>query len=92
MPFRAPSQLFLINRLFVYHSVAELSEFASVPTACGTYEVASDALELVDVFTTAVRTFAQSLLGILKSAVHTAVAVVVYGTVADVVLVHQVHY
>lgn len=62
----------------MYHAVAELGELAAVPTACGTYEVTCDALELVDVLSTAVRTLYKTLLCVLISAVHTAVAVVVY--------------
>ena len=64
--------------LFVYHAVAELGELSSVPTACGSHEVACDSLELVDVFSTAVRTLLQTCLCILESTVHAAVAVVVH--------------
>ena len=71
-----PSHIGLI--LFVYHSVAELSEFSSVPSAGGSHKVTCDALKLVDVVASAVRAFLKSLLGIFESAVHAAVAVVVY--------------
>ena len=64
--------------LLVNDTVAELGELAAVPTACGTYEVTCDALELVDVLATAVRTLCKSLLCVLISAVHAAVAVVVH--------------
>ena len=59
-------------------AVAELCELTAVPAACGTYEVACDTLELVDVFASAVRTLLEACLCILESAVHAAVAVVVY--------------
>ena len=64
--------------LLVNDTVAELGELAAVPAACGTYEVTCDALELVDVLTAAVWTFGESLLCVLISAVHAAVAVVVH--------------
>ena len=62
----------------MYDAVAELGELTAVPAACGTYEVTGDALELVDVLSTAVRTLYKTLLCVLISAVHAAVAVVVY--------------
>ena len=61
----------------MYHAVAELGELSAVPAAGCTYEVAGDALELVDVLSAAVRALHQTLLGIFKSAVHAAVTVVV---------------
>ena len=64
--------------LFVYNAVAELCELTAVPTACCTYEVAGDALELVDVLSAAVRTLCKSLVCILEAAVHTTVTVVVH--------------
>jgi hypothetical protein len=62
----------------VYDTVAEFGEFAAVPTACRTYEVTCDSLELVDVLTTAVWTLCESLFCVFISAVHAAVAVVVH--------------
>ena len=59
-------------------TVAELGELAAVPTACGTYEVTCDALELVDVFSAAVWTLGESLLCVLISTVHATVAIVVH--------------
>ena len=64
--------------LFVYHTVAELCELAAVPTACGTYQVTCDSLELVDVFASAVRALLETGLCVLESAVHATVAVVVH--------------
>ena len=81
--------------LFVDHTVAELGEFSSVPAAGGSYKVTCDALELVYIAASAVRAFLNSLLRILESAVHAAVAVVIDRAVTDVVSVHQVddvHY
>ena len=62
----------------MYDAVAELGELAAVPSAGCTNEVTGDALELVDVLSTAVRALHKTLLCVLISAVHTAVAVVVY--------------
>ena len=59
-------------------AVAEFGELSSVPSACGTYEVTCDALELVDVAAAAVRAFGEVFLRVLESAVHAAVAVVVH--------------
>ena len=59
------------------HAVAERGELSSVPTACSTYEVAGDTLELVNVRSAAVRTLHEAFLCILESAVHTTVTVVV---------------
>ena len=64
--------------LLVYYAVAELGELSAVPAACRSDEVACDTLELVDVVASAVRTLCESLLRILESAVHAAVAVVVH--------------
>ena len=64
--------------LFVNYAVFEFCKLSAVPTACSSYEVAGDALELVDVLSTAVRALHKTLLCVLISAVHTAVAVVVY--------------
>ena len=65
-------------KLFVYDAVAELGELSAVPAACRADKVTGDALELVDVLSAAVRTLNQTLLCILVSAVHAAVAVVVH--------------
>lgn len=68
----------MLLTLFVYHTVAELSELTSVPAACRTDEVSCDTLELVDVLATAVWTFLEASLCILESTVHATVAVVVH--------------
>ena len=60
------------------HSVLEFGELSAVPAACRTYEVAGDALELVNILAAAVRALLQIRLGIFVSAVHAAVAVVVH--------------
>ena len=73
------------------HAVAELGELSAVPAVGCSYEVSCDTLELVDVLSTAVRTFGESLFRILKSAVHATVAVVVHRAVSDVILVHEVY-
>lgn len=62
----------------MYHSVAKLGKLSAVPAAGGSHKVTCDALELVDIVASAVRAFLKSLLGIFESAVHAAVAVVVY--------------
>ena len=63
--------------LFVYHAVAELCKLTAVPTACSTNKVTCDSLELVNVVASAVWTFHKSFLGVLETAVHTSVSVMV---------------
>ena len=60
------------------NTVVELSQLATVPAVGGTYQVAGDALQLVDVVAAALWTNLQVGIGILVAAVETAVAVVVY--------------
>ena len=67
-----------LTGLFVNYAVAEFCELSAVPTVCGTDEVTGDALELIDVFSSAVRAFLKALFSILEPAVHAAVAVVVH--------------
>ena len=62
----------------MYHPVLEFGQLCTVPTAGRSYEVAGDALELVDLCALAVRTFLEVLVSILKAAVHAAVAVVIH--------------
>ena len=76
----------------MHYAVVEFGELAGVPAVGGAYEVAGDALEFVDSCAVAVWTFLQVFGSVFVATVHTAVAVVVHGAVADVVLVHQVHH
>ena len=62
----------------MYHAVAQLGELSAVPTAGCTYEVAGDALELVNLGALAMRTFLEVCVSVFISAVKTSVAVVVY--------------
>lgn len=64
--------------LFVYHAVFQLCELSAVPSVSGSDEITGDALELVYVMSSAVRTLHETFLGILESTVHTTVAVVVH--------------
>ena len=60
------------------YTVVKLSQLATVPAVGSTYEVTGDALQLVDVVASALRTNFQVGVSILVAAVETAVAVVVY--------------
>ena len=62
----------------MYHTVLQFGELTAVPAACGADEVTCDSLKLVDVHASAVWAFLKTLLGVLESAVHAAVAVVVH--------------
>ena len=70
----------------MHYAVVEFGELAGVPAVGGAHEVAGDALEFVDSCAVAVWTFLQVFGSVFVAAVHTAVAVVVHGAVADVVL------
>lgn len=74
----------------MYNSVVEFSQFGIIPTVGGTYEIACDALESVNIVRVAFRTFLQVGRRILIAAVHASVAVVVYRAIAYVVLVHEI--
>ena len=70
----------------MYHPVVEFGQFARVPAVGRADEVAGDALEGVDVVAVAMRALPEVVISILEAAVEASVAVVVDGTVADVVL------
>ena len=67
------------------HPVVELCQLAGVPAVGSANEVACDALQTVDVMAAAHRTGVEVRVGVLVSAVHAAVAVVVHAAVAQVV-------
>ena len=86
--FQFPTVNCQFTHLFVLHSslnwldvvnraVVEFVEFCVVPAVGGAYELAGDALELVDVGAAALGTSLQLLVSIFIAAVHAAVAVVV---------------
>ena len=75
----------------MHYAVVKFCQFAAVPTVGGTYEVTGDTLERVDVMSVTNGAFGETFGCVLVAAVHTTVAVVVDRTVADVVLVHEVH-
>lgn len=72
-------------------SVFQFRQLAGIPAVGGSDQISGDALEGVDVFAVAMRAFGEIVVGILKSAVEAAVAVVVYASVADIVFIHEVH-
>ena len=72
------------------HAVVKFCQFGAVPAVGGAYEVARDALQLVDFVAAALRACVEVVGGVFISAVHTAVAVVADRSLADVVLVDEV--
>ena len=72
------------------HSVVELGKLGLVPTLGGTYEIAGDALQAVEVGAVAMRAFVD-MVGRFVAAVHTADTSVVDAAVANVHGVHHVH-
>ena len=71
-------------------AIFEFGQFAAVPAVGGSHEVASDALQAVDVVAMAAGAFLEALGCVLIATVHAAVTVVVDRAVTDVVLVHKV--
>lgn len=78
--------------LFVDNTVVELCELGTVPAVGCTDKVARDSLQTVDVGASALGTNREVLDGILMSAIHTTVSIVVDRAVADIVLIHQIDY
>ena len=76
----------------MYYPVVQFGEFGLVPTVGGSYQVAGDALQFVDVGAAAFRTNFQLRGGVFVSAFQAAVAVVVHRAVTDVVPVHHIYY
>lgn len=74
------------------YAVVQLGQLRAVPTVGSTYQIAGDALQAVDAFASALRTFIQTSLGVFVATIHTAVAVVINGTIADVILVHHIYH
>ena len=72
-------------------AVLELGKLAAIPAVGGADEVTGDALQAVDVMTVAVGALLKAIGGILVTAVHATVAVMVDRAVTHVVLVHEVH-
>lgn len=71
------------------NAVVQFRQLRLVPAVGSSYQIAGDALQLVDVLASAYRASLQIVGCILISAVHTAVAVVVHRTVADVVFIDK---
>ena len=76
----------------VRHTVVELSQFSTVPAIRGSHKIPRDALQLVNVGRTALRTLLQMIVGILVAAVHTAVTVMIHRAIAHVELIHHIHH
>ena len=76
--------------LVMNDAVVELGKFATVPAIGGADEIASDALQAVDVVAVAFGALGEVVGGILVAAIHTAVSVMVYRAISHVVAVHQV--
>ena len=92
---KALNQLLILNSSFLipmYYPVVQFGEFGLVPTVGGSYQVAGDALQFVDVGAAAFRTNFQVGGGVFVSAFQAAVAVVVHRAVTDVVPVHHIYY
>ena len=84
--------IFNFQFLIMNDPVVQLCQLGIVPAVGCPHQVAGDALQLVDMLAAALRAFFQVWGGVFVAALQTAVTVVVYRTVADVVLVHHVHY
>lgn len=74
----------------MHDAVLKFGKLGIVPAVSCADKVTGDALQAVDIVAVAMRTLLEVFLRILISAVHTTVAVVVHGAVADVMLIHEV--
>ena len=72
------------------YAVVQLGQLRAVPTVGSTYQITGDTLQAVDAFASALRTFFQSCLGVFVTTIHTAITVMIYGAVANVVLVYHI--
>ena len=74
------------------HPVVQFGQLAMVPSVCRSHEIARYSLQAVYVMAA---TFGASLkvcVGVLVPTFHATVAVMVYGAIAHVQLVHHVHH
>src|SRR5574344_2420797 len=78
--------------IYVNHTVVEFCKFSLVPAIGCAYEVASDALQLVDMLAATLRTNLQIGICIFISAVHATVSVVVYRAITNIELIHHIHH
>ena len=62
-----------------------------IPTVGGSYEVTGNALQLINMLATALRTYFQVWISILISAVHATVTIVVHRTITHIQLVHHIY-
>ena len=75
----------------MYYAIFEFGELGIVPAVGGADEIAGDTLDVVDMMAVTHGTLCQAGLGILISAVHATVTVMVDRAVTDVVFVHQIY-
>ena len=75
----------------MYYTVIQFCQLGLVPSVGGSYQITRDALQAIYVGAAAMGTLFHFLLGILVTAIHAAVARMIYRTIADVELVHHVH-
>ena len=72
-------------------AVIKFCQFRAVPTLGSAYKVASNALQFIDIGTTALGTSDKFLLSIFVTTIHASVTVVIDRAIAYVVLVHEVN-
>ena len=85
---------YLISRtriLFVDNSVIQFSQFSLVPTFSCSHQITSDALQTVNVLACTSWAGFQIFACILVTTVHATIAIVIYRTITNIVLVHQVY-
>jgi hypothetical protein len=77
--------------LFVHNSVIQFSKFSAIPPISRSHKITRNALQPVNIGTSAVGALLQVRLGILVAAIHTAIAIVVDRAIANVIFIHQVY-
>ena len=74
------------------YTILKFCKLGIVPAVSGAYKITCDTLNIVNIVTVTFRTLCETLLSILVSAIHATVAVMVDGTVTDIISVHKIHY
>ena len=77
--------------LIMHYAVFQFCQFSRIPSVSSTHEIASDALQFVDICATTFWTNLQTISCIFVTAIEATVAIVVHRAITDVVFIHQVN-
>lgn len=77
--------------LLVHYTIFKFCELGIVPSVGRAYEIARDALYVVDIVAVTLGTLGEIFLSILVAAIHATVTVVIDRAIADVILIHEIN-